>query len=287
MSKTVNDSSGSIAEQRLTLSNGLELAYYDSCAESQAELESADKATVVLLHGYCGSSAYWERLIPILKHHCRIIAPDARGHGRSAETQDVTYTMELYAEDIAEMLVHLKINKPIILGHSLGGYVTLAFVERHAKRLAGFGLIHSFAAEDNETAKANRDKAVQSLEEEGVKLFVDGLVPKLFAEGEDNETLLERVRQIGYTTSLHGAQATARGMKARADRSSLLQQVKLPVLLVAGSQDRIATPELMFQAAGQSAHKVELSDASHMSMLEQPEKLAREIIDFCAGIERE
>jgi len=272
----------SIANQKLLLQNGHELAYYDSLAG--ATEDDTSRATLVLLHGYCGSSAYWERIIPQLETGYRIIAPDGRGHGQSGTPQDAVYTMELYAADLAEMLEALKINKAIMLGHSLGGYITLAFAEQYASKLAAFGLIHSTAFPDSEAAKQNRDKAVNTLEQEGVKPFVDALVPKLFAEGSNSEAGKERAKQIGYGTSLHGAQATARGMKARADRTSFIRQSEVPVLLAAGSKDGIVVPEQTFAAAGASSVSIELKEAGHMSMLERPEELAGAIIDFAENI---
>lgn len=281
MTSKKEEMNNSIAERKLLLPNGLELAYYDSC--EGAGKTNADQATIVLLHGFCGSSAYWEQIVPKLSERYRVIVPDGRGHGRSAAPSDAVYTMELYADDMAEMLRALKINKAIILGHSLGGYITLAFAERFPEMLAAFGLIHSMALEDSETAKLGRDKAVMSLQQDGVASFVDVLVPKLFAAGAAAEAGIRRAKEIGYGTSLHGAQATARGMKARPDRVSVVKQSELPVLLVAGTNDAIVAPAQTFTAAGQTSVTIELSGAGHMSMLEQPEELAVVIDRFAAG----
>lgn len=271
----------SIAQRKLFLNNGVELAYYDSHPNDGGAADGITKV-VVLLHGYCGSSAYWEHIVEELEQSVRIIAPDARGHGRSSAPNDETYTMDMYAEDIAELLIKLQIHNAVMLGHSLGGYITLAFAEKYAKKLSGFGLIHSTALEDSDTAKENRDKAVAALEQNGVKAFVDGLIPKLFAP-DNVEAMSDEVEQgkkIGYATALQGAIGTARGMKARPNRTQVIEQSELPVLLVAGESDKVIPIENVFAAVNGLTVKVELSGAGHMGMIEEPKQLIKAIVDF-------
>jgi pimeloyl-ACP methyl ester carboxylesterase len=285
MTGNADEHSRSITQRKLFLNNGVELAYYDSHPEDGGA-EAGISDVVVLLHGYCGSSAYWEHIAQELEQSVRIIAPDLRGHGRSSAPGDEIYTMELYAEDIAQMLIQLQINNSIMLGHSLGGYITLAFAERFSKKLSGFGLIHSTALEDSETAKQNRDKAVASLEENGVQAFVDGLIPKLFAPANvvELQSEVEHGKQIGYGTALHGAIATARGMKARANRKHVIEQAELPVLLVAGADDKVIPNESTFAAEGSATVKVKLDAAGHMGMIEQPKELIAAILSFMDSV---
>jgi 3-oxoadipate enol-lactonase len=271
----------SIAQRKLFLNNGVQLAYYDSHPEDGGAADGLTE-TVVLLHGYCGSSAYWEKIVDDLEPYVRVIAPDGRGHGRSSAPEDDIYTMEKYADDIAELLIGLQIHNAVMLGHSLGGYITLAFAEKYAKKLSAFGLIHSTPLADSEAAKENRDKAVASLEENGIKPFVDGLLPKLFAPNhvESLAEEVERGKQIGCGTALQGAIGTAKGMKARVDRKSVIEQSDLPVLLVAGANDKVIPVENVFAAANAATVKVELKSAGHMSMAEEPKELASAILDF-------
>lgn len=266
----------SIAENSVVLHNGVKLAYYDS-KESHGL-----NAALVMLHGYCGSSAYWEEVAKELSSSIRVIAPDARGHGGSSAPEDETYTMELYADDLAGLLDSVGIEQAILLGHSLGGYITLAFAERYPDKLAAFGLVHSTPLPDGEAARENRDKAIAVLEERGMDDFVDGLIPKLFAAGrkEDTQTEIARCKMIGYGTSLRGAIATARGMKARRNRSEIITRSKLPVLLVAGVQDGVIPKASVFSAVNESTRKVEFEEAGHMSMMECSAQLAEEISSF-------
>lgn len=270
----------SIAQDTLELDNGIKLAYYDS-----KETHGLDTA-LVLLHGYCGSSAYWEKIVDELAESIRVVAPDARGHGLSSAPTDETYTMELFAEDLAGLLQSLGIGHAIVLGHSLGGYISLAFAERFSDKLSAFGLVHSTPLPDSEAARSNRDKAVASLQENGIVPFVDGLIPKLFAKDrlENMGPEVSRGKEIGYATALHGAIATAKGMKQRVDRSAVITQSKLPVMLVAGAQDGVIPAESAFSAVNDETRKVELEQAGHMSMMECPAQLAEEIASFIRSI---
>ncbi|MCR2803451.1 alpha/beta fold hydrolase [Paenibacillus soyae] len=280
MANQEQDLKVSIAQEEVTLNNGTRLAYFDS-----KESHGLDTA-LVLLHGYCGSSAYWEKIVDELAASIRIIAPDARGHGDSSSPDDETYSMELYADDLAGLLEAIGVERAVVLGHSLGGYIALAFAERYEDRLAAFGLIHSTSLPDGETAKSNRDKAIETIGSKGVKEFVDGLIPKLFAQDrlDDMQPELERCKAIGYATSQHGAMATARGMKIRIDRSSVIKETKLPVLLVAGAQDGIIPASSTFAAIGADTRKVELEQAGHMSMQECSAQLAEEIASFVRSV---
>ncbi|MFF2886593.1 alpha/beta fold hydrolase [Paenibacillus sp. NPDC057967] len=272
--------SQSIAQDTAVIKNGVKLAYYDS-----KESHGLDMA-LVLLHGYCGSSAYWAKIVDELAASIRVVAPDARGHGRSSAPEEEVYGMELFADDLAGVLDALSIRRAIVLGHSLGGYIALAFAERHGDRLSAFGLVHSTPLPDSEAARANRDKAVASLQESGVEAFVDGLIPKLFAkdrlEGMGPEVAW--CKEIGYVTAQHGAIATAKGMKTRADRSAVITGSSLPVLLVAGAQDGVIPAESTFSAVNGETRKVELEQAGHMSMMECAPQLAEEMASFVRSI---
>ncbi|WP_201008448.1 alpha/beta fold hydrolase [Paenibacillus glycanilyticus] len=265
-----------IANHTITLPSGISLAYYDSRTD--------EKPVVVLLHGYCGSSAYWERVAEPLARQARIIALDLRGHGRSsAETgPEETNSMELYADDLAAMLEQLKINKACVLGHSLGGYITLAFAERFEEKLSAFGLVHSTPLPDGDAAKENRDNAVAAIKKDGISAFVEGLVPKLYSP--DNKSAMpdqvERSIAIGRGTSAAGAIGAAKGMKDRPDRTEVLKRTTLPVLLLAGEQDQIIPAERTFVVDGANVTREKLADAGHMGMVERPEAFAEAVLSF-------
>ncbi|MBY9077062.1 alpha/beta fold hydrolase [Paenibacillus sp. HN-1] len=242
---------------------------------------------IVLLHGFCGSSAYWEKVIPLLSGSYRVIAPDLRGHG-SSDAPLGAYTIEQMAGDVLSLLDALDIPKVTLLGHSLGGYITLAFAQRYASRLNAFGLVHSTAYPDSEEAKEKRLKAVATIQSKGINEFVDGLVPGLFAPdtAATSPELLQRAREIGYKTPPSGAVGTALAMRERPDRRDVLSASYLPILLVAGEKDEIVPPERIFTTNSSNVAKAVIPGAGHMSMFEAPEQLAAVVKDFAAVLVR-
>lgn len=258
------------------LTTGTRLAYLE---------QGKGQQTVVLLHGFCGSSSYWTKLLPLLPDPYRIIAPDLRGHG-SSEAPAGEYSMDAFADDLAQLLQHLKAEKAIVLGHSLGGYVTLALAERHPELLAAYGLIHSTAYPDSDAAKEGRLKGMQTIREQGLPVFIDGLVPKLFAP-EHVKSMPEAVREaiaIGVGTNTDGAIRTLEGMRTRPDRNHVLAAAKVPVLLVAGEHDQIVPLDRAFSVSGEQITQRQIEAAGHMSMIEAPQKLAEAIMEFIAAV---
>lgn len=245
------------------------------------ELSYAEYGTgtpIVLIHGFCGSREYWKDVVPLLKDDYRIIAVDLRGHGEtSAETNE--FEIEDMADDVYKLLKRLKVEGVYLFGHSLGGYITLSFVEQFPEMLKGFSLIHSTAFPDSEEAKTGRLKSVESIESQGMNTFIDGLIPKLFADDGDPD--IETAKEIGYRTSIDGAIGSLKAMRKRGDRNRVLENANVPVLLIAGGKDKVIAPEKTFSVKGNHHIKeVLLPDSGHMGMLEDPRRVADEIKDF-------
>lgn len=273
----------SIANQSFKLANGESLAYYDSADGKQGTHGDA----IVLLHGFCGSSAYWADVLPLLESsEQRILVPDLRGHGGSSAPDQPVYEMDAFAEDLALLLNHLGVDRTNLFGHSLGGYVSLAFAERHAGKLASFALVHSTAKPDGEEAQGNREKAAQALRADGIAPFVEGLVPKLFAPAhrETMKEAIERMVEVGCGTSAEGAASTALGMKVRPDRTKTLEALEVPTLLIAGEQDGVIPPANTFTTDGPLVTQSLIEGCGHMSMVEDPARLAAEIGRFLQGL---
>ncbi|MCR8657304.1 alpha/beta fold hydrolase [Paenibacillus endoradicis] len=264
-----------LATNEYTLLTGETIFYYDSAPQADQEL-----TTIVLLHGYCGSSAYFSKLILLLSDQYRILVPDLVGHGKSTASEQSTYTMELAASWIDEWILNTGINNVHLFGHSLGGYITLAIAERNPTYLRSFGLLHSTALPDSDQAKANRDIAIETVQEQGVASFVSGLVVKLFAEPESQPTLLDYALKIGQIASPSSVIGYAKGMQQRLDRTDIIRNASLPVLLVSGGKDRIVTSEGTFAGSNQHTSCHIIADSGHMGMLETPEQLTLIIKQF-------
>ena len=236
---------------------------------------------LLLLHGFCGSSEYWDKLIPRLSMHYRVIAIDLPGHGESKGHNSLE-EIDQYALVIKDFLEELEIEKVTMFGHSLGGYITLAFAENYSHYLNGFSLIHSTGFPDSSEAKEGRIASAKKIEAEGIDKFIDGLVPKLFApDNVDIQKLaLENVKEIGYETSLQGAKNALNAMKNRKDRTAVLANTKLSVLLIAGESDQLIPVEKVFTASGENFKQVVIKGAGHMSMYEAPEELGNAILTY-------
>ncbi|MBO2945525.1 alpha/beta hydrolase [Paenibacillus sp. F411] len=247
-------------------------------------LEQGQGEPVILLHGFCGSSSYWEPVLPQL-HGYRFIVPDLRGHGKSDAPMG-PYTIEQMADDVLMLMDELEVPKAVLLGHSLGGYITLSFAQRHSERLNGFGLIHSTGYSDSDEAKEKRLKAVSTIQGAGITDFIDSLIPGLFAPGnrEIQTGSIQKAKEIGYQTPPQGAVGAALAMRERPDRRDVLSATTLPVLLVAGEKDELIPEERVFTTDHPNVTQAVISGAGHMSMMEAPQELARTMDSFLSSV---
>jgi pimeloyl-ACP methyl ester carboxylesterase len=163
-------------------SGSIEISYYDEGKGSP----------ILLIHGFAGSKQYWDKIIPKVASEYRVIALDLPGHGDSDMSKD-NYSIEDMAGTVKELLDQLDLNKVTMFGHSLGGYITLAFAEMYPHYLNGYSLVHSTANPDSEEAKEAREANAKKIQEEGAGPFIEGLSRKLFSpkNTEINSTDIE------------------------------------------------------------------------------------------------
>lgn len=251
--------------------NGLEVSYH----------EEGTGNPIVLLHGFCGSKEYWDNLITKLSKSSRVIALDLPGHGESSNLEG-NITIEDFTDHIKSLLDYLNVEQVTMFGHSLGGYIALAFAEKYDQMLNGFSLIHSTAFPDSEEAKKGREAGVKKVEKEGVPVFIDGLIPKLFSPEnvEKNHIDIQTAKEIGYKTSSQGVMKTLIAMKDRPDRNFVLDKVTIPVLLIAGEKDQIIPSGRTFSVSKPTIKQVLLKDSGHMSMYENPTPLIDHMMNF-------
>ena len=261
-----------LANQYLMI-NDKKLSYYISSTDKQPE------KSIVLLHGFCGSSAYYAKLIPLLEPKYQIIAFDLPGHGNSDAWDEENYDMKAVADFLQQAISMLSLTNIHMFGHSLGGYITLAYAEQFSGQLASFGLLHSTALPDSEQAKQNLLNAISFVQKEGVKPFVEGLVGKLFGDDAKQQDM-EHTYDIGLQTKPEAIIGFARGMRERADRQQVIQAAAQPVMLISGALDKIVTAEGTFSGRNETTVCHILEQAGHMGMLETPDALAKAITDF-------
>lgn len=230
---------------------------------------------VLLVHGYPLDHSMWDFQTSFLRDNYRTIAPDLRGFGKSPSSGD-SVTMAEFADDLASVLDGLEIQRPVaVICLSMGGYITLEFWRRHARRIAGIAFCDTRAKNDPpEVAKARGVQASQVLRE-GTASVVESMSGKLFAEathGAHPERIMQ-TRLAMEMASPAGVAAAARGMAVRADFTPLIPQLpKLPCVAICGVEDRI-TPLAEMEAfaaliPGCPLHAI--SAAGHMAPLENP-----------------
>ena len=249
-----------------------------------------DKGTgsiVVLLHGFCESKDIWISFSEQLATSHRVICIDLPGFGESILDRD-DISMEWFAEQIHLLLVQLEVHAFTLIGHSLGGYVGLAYAERYMQNLTGLCLFHSTAYADSEERKENRNKTIAFIEKYGADMFTQSFIEPLFLlKNRDRlkNDILE-LKRIAKQASQQSVIATTKAMRDRADRSHVLAQTTIPVLLIGGKNDA-TVPISSLQTLAQLSPLINLSsidECGHMWMYEQKEKTFSVLKEFLEGI---
>jgi pimeloyl-ACP methyl ester carboxylesterase len=227
---------------------------------------------VVLLHGFAEDGAVWEAVSQGLSANVRLLIPDLPGSGRSS-LLGVT-TIESMAAAVKGMLDREGIERCVLIGHSMGGYIALAFAEAYPERLSAFGFFHSTAYADTEEKKAGRAKSITFIREYGAAPFIRQSTPNLFAAEtrESRAGLVEDMigRYQGF--SVDALTAYLEAMMRRPDRVSVLARSAVPVLFIIGEKDQVVLPEqALAQVAVPALSYIHLLPrAGHMGMLEEP-----------------
>jgi 3-oxoadipate enol-lactonase len=226
---------------------------------------------LMLIHGFPLDHTTWNDTTLLLKNDYDIILPDLRGFGQSS-TVETPYTMSDMADDLAGLLDHLKIEKIALAGHSMGGYVALAFTQKYPQRVNGLGLISSQAAADTPERKSGRYQTADEVYQKGVGVVADAMTPKLSADMRVQafvRPLMERQNSSAVVGAL-------KAMAEREDLMSHLSTVTFPVTLIHGDSDALIPIERAQEITAilPSAQLVELEGAGHMPMMEFPNKTA-------------
>jgi pimeloyl-ACP methyl ester carboxylesterase len=235
---------------------------------------------IVLLHGFLENSSMWDAFVPEFSKKYRIIAIDLLGHGQTG-CLGYVHTMEDMADAVHAVLHELRIRKAIFVGHSMGGYVSLAFAELYPDMVKGIVLQNSTSRADSDERKANRDRAIKAVKQSYTN-FVRMSIANLFSENnrERLNAEIEAVKQEALNTPLQGIVAALEGMKARKDREVILHFAPYPILLVLGKQDPVLNyEESLEQIEGTQVKLITYADG-HMSHIENREQLQKDLSEF-------
>ena len=235
---------------------------------------------VLLIHGFAEDSNIWNNQVQSLKDRYQLIVPDLPGSGISALISKEHIGIEEYAEAIRQILLQEKIEKLIMIGHSMGGYITLAFAEKYPELLSAFGLFHSSAYADDDAKIETRKKAIGFIRKNGAEAFLKTSIPGLFYEQQENSLEVQQhLKQLEDARLAHPFSAEAliqyyEAMIARPNRTILLRETPLPVMFILGEHDK-AVP---FKHGLEQTHLPQhtyiniLRNSAHMGMLEETAK---------------
>jgi 3-oxoadipate enol-lactonase len=226
---------------------------------------------LVLIHGYPLDHTIWNEVVPLLESDFDLILPDLRGFGESGLAENDSSILD-FASDIAGLLTQLKIKRAILAGHSMGGYVALAFARQYPERVSGLGLISSQLRADTPEGKEGRYDTARQVTSHGVSLVMDAMTPKLSAEVRVQafvRELISKQKPLAISSAL-------KAMAGRPDSTDLAQTFKFPVVVVHGDADALIPVERgrEIKAALPNAHYAELKGSGHMPMMENPQAVA-------------
>jgi len=239
---------------------------------------------LLLVHGFPLDHSMWAGQLDTLSSDFQIIAPDLRGFGRSDATGGTVF-MEQFADDLAELLQVMGIDRPIAFcGLSMGGYIAWQFWRRHGERLQSLILCDTRAVADPKDVARGRGIAATQVEVDGPANLSATMIPKLFADRtrQQHPELVEQIKRVMISSAPEGVAAALRGMAARPDMAGELPQINVPTLVICGQQDVISPSQEMRDIAGSmpNAVFVEIANAGHMAPLEQPGAVNSAIREF-------
>lgn len=234
---------------------------------------------VVLLHGFAETHTIWQNQYNFLKDYCKLIVPDLPGSGESLlfNTGNNTLSIEDISDSVHSIISNENIEQCIMLGHSMGGYITLSYAEKYSEKLKAFGLVHSTAFADSEEKKQNRKRGIEMMGEYGSYAFIKTTTPNLFTPAfkKEHSNVVDNLVEEGRHFKKENLQQYYYAMMNRADTAMVLENTQLPVLFVSGTDDMAAPLNDVLKQVHQPkiAYIHIMENMAHMSMLEAPDKL--------------
>ncbi|MBC7892091.1 MAG: alpha/beta hydrolase [Sphingobacteriaceae bacterium] len=238
--------------------------------------------TVIFLHGFGENASVWANLTEALAFEARCLTPDY---------SDLALpTVEAYADWLRGWLDARQTEPMVLIGHSMGGYIALAFAERYPARLTGLGLAHSTAYADTDERKQKRLDSVKAIEEKGAAAFLEKFIPNLFAESfaEGHPEVLAAHFETVKNLPTEALVAAMNAMRTRPDRRAVLETAPFPVLFLIGLADRSVSPEDSLEQVKLPAQTQELvlEGVGHSGMVEAPEAFLSAVRHFLERVEK-
>lgn len=259
--------------------NDLTISYND---------EGPDGAPVIIfIHGFPFNKSMWNKQIETLKENYRVIAYDVRGHGNS-DAGNEDFSIELFVKDLLNLMDALNIDKTILCGLSMGGYIALNAIENYPNRFEALILSDTNCIADTPEAKEKRLKTIESIKKDGVEKFADESIKNLFAPESfvTKEVEIASIREMIMNTSKQSLYKTLRAFYKRKETCSKLSEIKVPVLIMVGKEDKITPPaaaQLIHEKIKDSLLSI-VEHAGHLSNVENPGEFNEQLKKFVPSV---
>ncbi|SEI49597.1 Pimeloyl-ACP methyl ester carboxylesterase [Dyadobacter koreensis] len=232
------------------------------------------RKTLVLLHGHGVDDAIWDNIDALINDYYTVVRPNI-------SLFTFCQTVEEYADELHRFLTNAVIEKCTLIGHSMGGYIALAFAEKYPEMLEGFGLFHSTAYPDDESKKHQRNQTIDMLRNYGTEMFVKNTAANLYGDRFKElhpDKIKEHIERYGKLPA-EALIAGINAMRERPDRTSVLAAMPFPVLFIIGMQDKLIPFEscISLSEYPKQSYPFILAEAGHMGMVERPDASARMI----------
>ncbi|HCT95062.1 MAG: hypothetical protein A2X19_09870 [Bacteroidetes bacterium GWE2_39_28] len=260
------------------------MEFFSTCNGLPVHISDSKKGekAIILLHGYLETLYIFEEFTSKLSEHMRVISIDLPGHGLTGSTQ--VNTMSFCADVVVAVMDKLGIEKALILGHSMGGYVALEAVKSHPKRFSGLVMMNSSPFPDSEEKKADREREISVILQNKLQMIVRKTIPKIFAP-TNVVKFEEKILEITETAEVHdpeGIVSSIKGMMQREDNREFLRTLKMPLLFFIGKHDGIIGEEGAAEIISiiGTPKVVMLENAGHCAFIEEPQICSQKLIEF-------
>ena len=250
---------------------------------------NAKNKTILFIHGFPYDHKMWDKQVSEFQSSYHCVTYDVRGLGDSA-AGDGQFTMESFVDDVEEIINELNLDRPVLCGLSMGGYIALRAIERMSEwtpsgeeKFSGLILCDTKSEADNDDGKLKRAIGIKKINQAGVRAFVSDFVPNCFSESSINN-LKEYKETLGR--SLNSSPAGVKGcllaMVSRTDTTPYLSKIKIPALVICGEYDKLTPPEQMKSLADKihGSQFAIVPNSGHMTPIENPEFVNKTIHNF-------
>jgi len=248
---------------------------YDDAGEGSIPL--------IFIHGFPFDKSMWKSQIEFASAFTRVVAYDIRGFGKSQNGAE-EFSINLFADDLIQLMDLLEIPKAIICGLSMGGYIALNAMYRYKERFAAMILADTQCIADTSEGKEKRYRTIELIESKGLGVFAESFVKNIFCDEtlQHKKEIVEGIQNVILSTAPSTVTATLKALAARWETCSALSEISVPVLIVCGIEDKVTPYEQSekLHAAIKSSTIKSIQNAGHMSNLEQSEKFNGYLRDF-------